>query len=276
MTAGTGRFGFARRHAVSACACAWIAFVAPVYGERELTTDRPDATESPFTIEPGRVQVEASVVAYERDRETGQDGDVRVVAWNLAPVNVRVGLTPSTELQVIVDNYLDVEVKHLPTGQRVRERGFGDVTLRYKYNVQGNDGDSAAWGIMPFVKIPTNTNGLGNDSVEGGIIVPFAADLAGGWGFGAMTELDVLRNDADDGHDLVWLNTATVSRGLTEKLGAFLELTLEVGPGRPAATFNSGLTYTVTENLQLDAGVFIGLTRAAPDLSAFAGFAKRF
>jgi hypothetical protein len=37
-----------------------------------------------------------------------------------------------------------------------------------------------------------------------------------------------------------------------------------------------GLTYGVTKNLQLDAGVNIGVTRAAEDLNPFLGLTSRY
>lgn len=243
---------------------------------RELTTDRPDSTESPFTVEPGRFQVESGLAAYTRDRHNPERDDTRVTGWNLASVNLRLGLTPATELQVVFDGHLDVEVTRPSAGLRARARGFGDVTLRAKRNLWGNDEGATALGLMPFVKLPTAERGLGNDSVEGGLIVPFASALGGGWGFGAMTELDIVRDEADDGYEAVWLNTATIGRDLGGNFRGFLELTLEVGAGRPAATFNAGLTYSIGEDRQLDAGINLGLTRTAPDLVVFVGFATRF
>ncbi|MES2694640.1 MAG: hypothetical protein V4773_14280, partial [Verrucomicrobiota bacterium] len=56
-------------------------------GTRELTTDRPDTTETPFTIEPGKVQLETSVATWSRDRLDG----VRTTEWEIAPFNVRIG-----------------------------------------------------------------------------------------------------------------------------------------------------------------------------------------
>ena len=258
---------------------AWLAVlsaVPPVRAERELTTDRPDATESPFTVEPGRVQLEASLASYTRDRHNPEHEDVRLTIWNLAPFNVRIGLTPDSELQIIADNYLEVELEQRASGQRHRQSGWGDVTLRFKRNLWGNDGGGTAFALMPYVKLPTNTDDLGNDSVEGGIIAPFALELSGGWGFAAMTEVALVRNDADDDHDITWLNTATVSRDLGERWGTFWEVAVEAGAGKPAATFNTGVTYAVSADVQLDAGLFLGLTRAAPDLTAFAGFTSRF
>jgi hypothetical protein len=244
--------------------------------ERELTSDRPDATESPFTVEPGRYQIESSFAQYTRDQYNPERTNVRVTAWSVAPFNLRIGLTPRSEVQVLIDSYLDVKIEDRDSGLTERVRGFGDVTLRAKWNFRGNDGGENALGLMPFVKLPTARNGLGNDSVEGGVILPFATSLPGGWGFGAMTEADIVRNAADDGHTLVWVNTATVSHDLTEKLGGFLELASEIGEGKPIFSFNGGLTYAVDADLQLDLGVNVALSRAADDLTLFAGCVKRF
>jgi hypothetical protein len=241
-----------------------------------LTSDRPDATESPYTVEPGRVQIESSLAEYTRDRHNPERADVRVTAWSVAPVNVRVGLTPSAEVQIMADNFLDVKVDDRDSGASGRVRGFGDVTLRAKWNLRGNDGGADALAVMPFVKLPTARDGLGNDHVEGGVILPYARKLAGGWGFGAMTEVDAIRNAADDAHVLVWINTVTVSHEIAGGLGGFLELASEAGEGKPALSFNCGLTYALNEDLQLDLGANAGLSRAADDLVLFTGFVKRF
>jgi hypothetical protein len=239
--------------------------------ERELTTDRPDATESPFTVEPGRVQLEVSAAAYERNHHPDSANDAETSTWNVSPLNIRIGLTPDWELQIVHDGY--IEQRTVGAG---RIRGWSDLTLRAKYNFYGNDSGASALGIMPFIVLPTGTDALGVAGVEGGIILPFAADLPKGWGFGAMSEIDWVRNATDSGFDTVWLNTVTTGRALTDKLGGFVELTLAVGPGRPAATFNWGFTYGASANLQFDLGVNLALTRAAPDLGGFAGFSVRY
>jgi hypothetical protein len=244
--------------------------------ERELSSDRPDATESPFTVEPKRVQLEASFVQFTRDRHNADYENVRVNEWAYAPLNVRVGLTPHSEVQFVFDGYVDAKAEEGESGASARVRGFGDTTLRVKWNFWGNDGGETALGLMPFVKLPTGDDELGNDSVEGGVILPFAMELGQGWGFGAMTEIDIVRNGADDGYESVWVNTATVSHDLTEKLGFFVEVASEVGQGKPVLTGNAGLTYAVNKDLQLDLGVNVGLTRSADDFSVFSGFVQRF
>src|SRR4051794_22151930 len=53
---------------------------------RELATDRPDATESPFTVDAGHVQIELDLVNYTRNRLDG----VRTTEWGVMPFNLRV------------------------------------------------------------------------------------------------------------------------------------------------------------------------------------------
>lgn len=242
---------------------------------REMATDRPDTTESPTTVDAGHVQVEMSFVAFERDRHNPERDGVEVEGWNLAPVNVRIGLTHDTELQVLLDGYSRTEARASSSGARERVTGFGDLTLRLKRNFLGNDGGDTAWALMPFVKVPTSSGGVGNGHFEGGVILPVNFRV-GQIGLAAMTEIDVVRNAADDGYTLALVNTLAYGFDLTPRLGAFVELASFSGEGRHALAFDSGLTFAVHADLQLDCGVNLGLTRAAPDLVAFIGVSRRF
>ena len=41
---------------------------------REMSTDRPDKTESPYTVDAGHFQVEMDVLTYSYDRNNGLPG----------------------------------------------------------------------------------------------------------------------------------------------------------------------------------------------------------
>jgi len=241
---------------------------------REMSTDRPDQTESPYTVDAGHVQVEMDFVNFTSDRHS-PDG-VRTETWNVAPVNLKIGLHNRVDLQVIFDNYLDVRTRE--SGVTGRASGFGDITARLKINLWGNDGGPTALAIMPFVKLPLDASNLRNGRTEGGIIVPLAVALPGGWGMGLMTEVDFV-SDGDDGHDIEWLNSITFSRDLTTQLAFYVELVAVVGtaPGFDwQAQADTGLTFAVSDNVQLDCGCNFGLTRPAPDFQPFAGLTVRF
>lgn len=247
----------------------------PVDLMREMSLDRPDKTESPFTVDAGHLQVEMDVVRYTHDDTDG----VTTTAWNVAPVNLKVGLLNNADLQFVFDDYLHVRTDAPGTGATTRA-GVGDFATRLKINLWGNDGGRTAFAVMPFVKWPTSTDGLGNNAVEGGLILPLAVeDLPGGFGVGLMTEADLLRDETGDGYHPSFVNTVTVNRELLARLGAFLEFFSEVSNERNSewiGTVDFGLTYALTKNVQLDAGVNLGVTRSADDVEGFSGISFRF
>ncbi len=243
---------------------------------RELTTDRPDLTESPYTVDAGWVQVEMDLFAYGKDHDKLDGADVKASALSFANINLKFGLTSNVDLQTVIEPYTRVRVDDRVAGVRGKVSGFGDITSRLKINFWGNDGGKTAFGLMPFVKWPTNQHGLGNKSVEGGLIVPVAVSLSGGWDMGAMTEFDVVRNESDTGYALDWVNSITFGHDIAGKLGGYVEIATTLTRGRDLASFDCGLTYGVNAHVQLDAGANFGLTKATEDLVVFTGISFRF
>ena len=56
--------------------------------------------------------------------------------------------------------------------------GNGDFQISIKKTVWGNDDGKSALGLMPYIKLPTADNEIGNDKVEGGIIFPFSTNVS--------------------------------------------------------------------------------------------------
>jgi hypothetical protein len=251
----------------------WLGNPTPRELMRELSTDRPDTTESPYTVDAGRFQVELSLVDYTRDEADG----VRTRAVSVAPVLLKAGVTSWMDVALGLEPYTRVRVED--GSGAVTEDGFGDLVVRVKMNAWGNDGGRTALAVMPYVKLPTAGEGLGNDFVEGGLIVPFAVDLGAGNSLGLMAEFDVVRDAADEGYVVDFVHSATVSRPLAGDLGGYVEyagfysLNADVDY---RAYVNAGVTYGLTADVQLDAGVRVGLTDAADDFGVFTGVSWRF
>ncbi len=246
---------------------------------RELNTDRPDKTESPYTVDAGHVQVEMDLVSYTHDRDRSGGGDTRTGAFAIAPVNLKVGLLNNVDFQVVLGTYTHVRMDDRATGTVEKMSGFGDVTTRLKVNFWGNDGGPTALGLMPIVKFPTNQDGLGNKAVEGGVILPFVVALPGKWDMGLMTQANLLRSDADRRYHPSFVNSITFGHNIVGKLGGYVEFFSTVSTERGSrwvGTVDFGLTYGLTENIQLDAGVNIGVTKSADDLNLFVGLSRRF
>lgn len=246
----------------------------PASAMRDMSTDRPDKTESPYTVDAGHIQIETDLVAYTRDRADS----FTVETTDVLPFNFKLGLTNDSDLQIVYGSYSHVRVEG-PGGAKDSEDGSGDLIIRYKRNFWGNDGGRTAFAVMPFVKIPTSSFDDANDDVEGGVIVPLGIELAPGIGLGLMTEVDILRSDVDGGYQPSFVNSATVGFDLTDKLGLYTEVFVERSAESGAntiVTLDAGLTYAVTDNLQLDTGVNVGVTDAADDVNVFAGMSRRF
>jgi hypothetical protein len=244
---------------------------------REMSTDRPDQTESAYSVDAGHFQFESDIVSWSRDYDRGA-GTVNETG-TFGSVNMKVGLLHNTDFQVIIDSYVRSRTTDRSTGATERIGGIGDITPRLKVNLWGNDGGPTALAIMPYVKIPTAKRGLGNNSVEGGVIAPFAAELPWGFGLGAQTELDFMRNDGRSGHHVEWVNSITVGHDIVGALAGYVELFTITSFERGApwqGFFDVGFTYGLTADIQLDAGCNFGITESAPDYNPFLGITFRF
>lgn len=246
---------------------------------REMSTDRPDVTESAYTVDAGHFQVEMDLLGFTYDRYNRDRANVRAESWSWANANFKAGLLHNVDLQLVVPFYSEVRTDDRDARTVSRQRGFGDMQVRVKWNLWGNDGGPTALGLMPFVKIPTAQDDLGNGAVEGGLIVPLAVELPAGWGMGLMAEIDIAEDGDGRGYHAEFVNSITFGHDIVGPLGGYVEFvsiaTTEPG-GTWNATFNCGLTYAVNDDLQLDAGVNLGVTRDAEDVSPFVGVSWRF
>lgn len=243
---------------------------------RPMSADRPDATESPVTVDAGHVQVEMSFFDYTHDDEDG----VKVDAWTVFDTNVKIGLLNQVDLQLVFGAYNEEEID--PDGQSSQTRnGVGDLQLRLKVNLWGNDPKEAtktAFGIMPFVKIPTGTE-VSNDKAEGGFIMMLGWDVAESWGLGFQVEIDFVYDEVDDDYDVALLHTVVLGFEVVDPLGAFVEYIGVASSDTDSdyqAILSAGLTYTFTEDVVFDVGTQIGLSDAADDVNLFTGVTVRY
>lgn len=246
---------------------------------REMSTDRPDLTESAYTVDAGHFQIETDLVSFSHDHDTAGGADTKVAAWTAGAINLKAGLLNWMDLQLGLDAYNHVTTEDRVAGTKLRQSGLGDFTTRVKMNLWGNDGGTTALAIMPFMKFPTNQDDLGNDDIEGGIIIPFAVELPAGWSLGVMTEFDFVRNNADTGYRTDFVNSLVLGHDIVGKLGGYVEFLSVVSSesGNPwVGVLGLGLAYAITDDLQLDGGVNLGLTRSAEDINPFLGVSWRF
>ena len=246
---------------------------------REFDTDRPDKTNSPHTVDAGHLQLEMDVFAYTHDRHTSARDFVRNDNWTFANANLRIGLCNSVDLQLLIPFYQVNRDKDTSTGIAMRQRGIGDLTVAMKMNFWGNDGGKTAGGLELFVKTPTANHNLGNGKVEGGALVLLGATLPGDFDLGFNTGVSIIANDTGSGHHAEIINSVSVSHKIAGPLTGYAEFWSDVSAqshAPVAATVDLGLLLMLGKNVQLDTGVNLGVTRAAPDVQTFLGVSVRF
>ncbi len=274
--------GLAALLMLAAPACASDATLfnpTPATAMRELSTDRPDKTESAYTVDAGHFQLEMDIANFTRDRVQNATENTKTETYGVVPFNIKAGLTDSIDLQILVDTYTHQRVTDYTAGTRTTISGFGDITARSKINIWGNNGGDTALAVMPFVKFPTAQNGLGNGKVEGGVIVPLAVALPHGFGLGLMTEVDINHDALGGGYHPEFINSVTVGTDLTESVGMYVEFFTSRSAETGAQWNNTadlGFTFALADNIQLDTGVNVGVTRAADDINAFVGISFRW
>ena len=243
---------------------------------RGLCTDRPTKSTGPCTVDAGHWQVEVDAYDVTWDRSGGVGTRTTVIA----DPTLKLGLTDS--LDVEASYAARVETTTTAGGVTTRAAGGGDLYLRAKYNLIGDNGGSLAAAVSPFVKLPTAGHQIGNGAVEGGVIAPVQLTLSTGLQILVDPEMDLLENGSGHGNHLNLVNLVSVSRPLTSTLTLSAEVWSDANfePVKTVtqASLDLGLAWIpkAMPALQLDGGVNIGLNRSTPDLQVYAGVSRRF
>lgn len=239
---------------------------------RELSTDRPDTTESPYTVDAGHYQAELELISW------GQDDDgTTETTTTTGSANLKAGLSDNVDIQLVIEP--KARIKETSAGSSLTMSGRGDTQIRLKYNLWGNDGGDTAAAIMPFVEFDTHSKRIAPaGKTEGGVIIPIGFSLPGGWSSAAMIEFDFVRNAANDGYSTDLLQSITFAHDITDNSGGFIEL-VNITPRERGSEgesyFNGGLTFAVGKDMQLDTGFNAGLNEASEDLRLFLGLSIR-
>ena len=251
----------------------------PINLRRPYNTDRSSNTDSPYTIDAGVFQIESTVADWIYDRRNPEHLDIRVRTRIIGNTNFKVGLTNWMDFQVIPNFYVNRRTSGKDFGKALEQSGFGDTTVRLKFNFLGNDGGDLVIGLVSSIKIPTNTGHLGNHVWEPGFGMPVNHALPGGFTLFGQTRIDILDEPGSHSPRVQWSNPIGLSRTIIGNLSGYAEFynAVPTGKNHPwIGTADFGLTYQVTPTFSIDINSYIGLTRSADDLNVFAGFGHRF
>lgn len=238
----------------------------PKYLMRDFETDRPDVTESAYTVDAGHFQAETDLFKTERINYK----KVETVDNYYNFINLKLGLTNKTDIQLVISPFV---TSNLKTGNIVsKTNGFGNITLRIKQNLWGNDGGKTALAIMPFINFPKQSQKL-----SGGVILPFATSLSNNWGFGVQIQTDFVEDQLSNKYHFNYLASATLSHPLCKKTNFFFEtfVTQETEIELFEYFFNGGLIYEINNHVKADLGFNYGFKTISPKVY-FIGISFRY
>jgi hypothetical protein len=245
---------------------------------REMSPDRPDKTDSPFTVDAGHFQLEMDFANLTYNAPTEAHDNLKTEDYQIAPMNFKVGVLNNTDFQLVLTPYQRERTEDKTTGTVEHQSGFGDITPRVKVNLIGNDGGFFALALIPFVKFPTAQDNLGNGACEGGVGIPYAFDVPG-WDVGFQTTFNCDCNGAGSAYHAEFDNSVSVGHAVIGALEYHVEFFSSVSTEQNSGwvgTFDTWLTYQVNKNLVLDGGVYIGVTAAADDWHTWVGMTWRY
>ncbi|HLY07164.1 MAG TPA: transporter [Rhizomicrobium sp.] len=245
---------------------------------RPFCTDRPTKGTGPCTVDAGHLQIESDIF-----NATLQNSDGVVTDTYLyTNPNFRLGLTQNLDVELNFSPYVEVVTHDHATGARTDDSGFGDMYLRVKTSLVGNGQGTFSAALDPFLKIPTAPLTIGNGAVEGGIVVPLQYALSDVWSLSLVPELDILKDQFEDGHHTAAVAAFSVTRAISAQVSATAEI-WQNASFDPFATveqysFDVAGTWQPlgARDLQLDAGANFGLNHETAAVQFYLGISHRF
>jgi Putative MetA-pathway of phenol degradation len=244
---------------------------------RKFTPDRPLKGFSVRTIDAGHFEIETDLVNYTFANYLGLTTHT-IQAFD---PTLKLGLTNRMDFEVqfnglqVVRSFDNAVVDNL-----ANIAGFGDVFLRTKVNLLGNDSGPVGFALIPYVKLPSSTPVISNGAVEGGLIAPLAL-RPDDFIVTLETEVDDLKSAYGNGRYTNFVNLVSVSHPVPgfETVNAMVELFSSVGTDRatpPVYTLDLGMNFRLNEHTILDIGLNLGLNSAAPRVQIYTGISARF
>jgi hypothetical protein len=252
--------------AMLALGVAGSGFTGDPFLEEPLVTDRPDFTESSSTVGRGVLQLEGGVTFAEFA------GGAEVTT--LGEVLARWGIAPKLELRFVLPIY----AWERDSGDD--RSGFTDTAVGLKYELAQGRGSGLIGGmevaLIASTTVPTGGVAFGSSSWQ-----PVGL-LALGWELGETLGLGVnlgVARPVGDGERFTssWVSAA-LGVGLTDAASVFFELygfNREDERGPNTLTFQTGVVYLLSSDLQLDVRAARRLTGQGFDLLMGAGMSWR-
>ena len=226
-----------------------------------LVTDRPDATESPETVGKGRFQLEAGYTFA-----SFEQADVH----SLGELLLRIGvLHENFELRLGFNSFSvvrdgDFDAKGL--------QNFG-IGVKFRLLSGGGVGHARPTvAVLVSTTLPTANEAIEARTARPDVRLALAWDFSDRVSFGTnLIWTSIKEDELAERHSALGL-TLAMGYGLSDRWGAYFEYfgAFPTGEYDPENYLNGGVTYLISNDLQLDGRVGYGLNGRDDDF--FVGF----
>jgi len=217
-----------------------------------LITDRPDATESPTAVGKGFIQIETGAFY-----ESFEDNNFKIENFTLNTMLVRYGLLDNLELRLGYD-YTDSKLKF---NGNVMESltSFSPLLLGFKTTIAKEKGAMPEIGFLGHLNLPFSVNKQLRPKNTG---IDFRFSFAHTLSEKSSLSYNIGAQWENDNPEAAYLYTLAYGYSLTKKIGAYVELYGDFPENNKANhLWDAGLTYLISNNIQLDATVGSSITK---------------
>jgi hypothetical protein len=252
---------------------AWLASSTTAIAD-PICADRPGKANPTCTVPAGSWQIETGLVDWDTDRAAG----IRTEDLALGQTAFKFGLTSRSHLELDITPFTQTSIHGAGISDRVS--GFGDLGVAFKARLTGKAAPVQV-ALYPFVKIPTASHALDNGKVEGGTALLVDGSIPGtSLGWNIAPEVDVSANADGSGYHIGTTHALSIGVPLSSRLSVSGEIwgSWDFDPTGSAEQYSAdaAAALLVSNDVQLDAGMNLGLNRNTPDLELYSGFAVRF
>ncbi len=223
--------------------------------EDPIFTDRPNVTDAVAVLPKGVFQVE---VGYLNDKTTF---DVGSITFSTMPnLSFKYGLSESIELRVLT-NYAARKIKN--DVNTVKATGFTALTLSPKFALLDQ------LGAIPKTSFVANFTLPDVGAEEFRIVeLNYGFRALFEYNFGKVTWTNSFGNDWLDFDNTQFTITTVLGLSVTDKLGSFVEFYNISSTGSNTFDMDFGLTYLLSNKIQLDAIYGFNLYNREPSIDS--------
>jgi hypothetical protein len=237
-----------------------------------ITTDRPDVVESSITVGRGVFQIETSI-ARERDKDAGTKTTVFTT-----PTLLRYGVSDNVELRLETDGYARARFRDPGNGIDERESVWADMSPGVKWHVLDGEGARPSVGVLFHADIDSGSRPFRGEGVRPSLRVAFEWELPHDFSLGMMP--GIVYDKTDGRRHGSGIFAIVVGKELTERFRTFVEVAAEriasSRNGGSIVTYNTGVAYLLTNNVQIDTAFSWAANHNTPDFAWTVGLSIRF